>query len=60
MRDDEEREALARLMCPLPCVGFVNSEGWHQLCEQKAQDAIRALGLPAPDLTPIPGGDSDA
>ena len=50
-------EFLAELVCPPPCVGFVNETGWHQLCEQKAHDAILALGLTPPAVTPIPGAD---
>ena len=45
---------LAKLSCPPMCVGHVNSTGWHQLCEQRAQGALEALGFTPPDLTPIP------
>lgn len=47
-------DVLAKLACPVPCVGYVNETGWHRECERKAQEAMRALGLHPPDLTPIP------
>jgi hypothetical protein len=37
------REVLIGVVCPIPCVGEVNDEGWHKLCEAKADAAMVAL-----------------
>lgn len=48
---------LQKLVCPPPCVGYVNSTGWHQLCQRKAADAIAALGFTPPPIDPVPKGE---
>jgi|GEM_PF-6408367 len=52
-------ELFQKLTCPVTCVGYVNSEGWHQLCQRRAQAAMKALDLPAPDIDPIPARDNE-
>jgi hypothetical protein len=42
------RDFLAAVVCPLPCVGYVNETGWHNLCIQRATRAMVVLGLEAP------------
>lgn len=44
-KHDAIRQMLVALVCPAPCVGFVNAEGWHKLCEAKADAAMTALSL---------------
>jgi hypothetical protein len=43
-----------KLTCPVTCVGYVNGTGWHQECQKRARDAMRALDIEPPDIDPIP------
>lgn len=52
-------ELFQKLTCPIVCVGHVNAEGWHQLCQKRAQDAMRALEIDPPDIDPIPTRDTE-
>lgn len=36
-------EALVRITCPTPCVGYVNETGWHKLCVARADKAFEAI-----------------
>lgn len=47
-------ELFQKLTCPVQCVGYVNSTGWHQECQKRAQEAMEALGFTPPFLDPIP------
>jgi hypothetical protein len=42
-KDDDLREVLIAIACPIVCVGVVNVTGWHKVCEKHADDAIAAL-----------------
>lgn len=48
---------MQRITCPPPCVGHVNSTGWHQECQKRAQEAMEVLGFTPPDIDPIPADD---
>lgn len=52
-------EVLQKLTCLTPCVGVVNTAGWHHQCQKRAQEAMRALGFTPPDLDPLPEGGDD-
>lgn len=52
-RMDALRQLLIALVCPAPCVGYVNDTGWHLGCEKRADAALEALHLwqiPGPQL----------
>lgn len=39
------RDLLITLACPSVCVGVVDRNGWHELCEKKADAALEALAI---------------
>lgn len=50
------RELLIALVCPAVCVGFVNDQGWHRLCEKRADEALESLHLFDPTSADVPRG----
>lgn len=52
-------DLLSALTCPVVCVGTVNRTGWHQVCQRRAQEAMRALGMEPPPVDPVPDEDDD-
>lgn len=59
-RLDALRELLIALVCPAVCVGFVNDEGWHLLCEKRADAALESLHLFDPASSNLPRRVTDA
>lgn len=41
-------ELLVAFYCPVVCVGEVNNEGWHRICEQVADAALNAIKVQMP------------
>lgn len=41
--EEEQLEILAKLTCVVPCVGYVNDTGWHQLCIDRAKKALEII-----------------
>jgi hypothetical protein len=37
------REVLIATVCPIVCEGVIRGEKWHELCEAKADAAMKAL-----------------
>lgn len=48
------REMLLSLTCPVPCVGVVDSNGWHTSCLTRVENALEELELD-PLLAAAPG-----
>jgi NTP pyrophosphatase (non-canonical NTP hydrolase) len=56
LHSDEAKalDVLTRMACPTPCIGHRDPSGedWHELCEQKAHEALAVLRSPhQPSLT---------